>query len=89
MKKMGNHRLDNVKDALRFLKKRHPNDQVTQKICDNALEDADAAAYLEYMKQQEAKMIGVRNPAFDGDMVGYPEDDIVDYYGLDEDEKKK
>jgi hypothetical protein len=25
-----------------------------------------------------AKMIGVRNPAFDGDMIGYPDDDFRD-----------
>lgn len=35
-------------------------------------------------------MIGVRNPAYDGDMVGYPDDDFVDYYGLDdEDDSQK
>jgi hypothetical protein len=33
---------------------------------------------------EEAKMIGVRNPAFDGDMVGWLDDDFDD---SDEDEE--
>jgi hypothetical protein len=36
---------------------------------------------------QEAKMIGVRNPAFDGDMVGWLDDDF-DYDDKDDDEDK-
>ena len=35
---------------------------------------------------EEAKMIGVRNPAFDGDMVGWLDDDFEDE---DEDEEKR
>jgi hypothetical protein len=36
---------------------------------------------------EEAKMIGVRNPAFDGDMVGWLDDDFDD--DEDETDKKK
>jgi hypothetical protein len=48
---------------------------------------------LDNERIQEAKMIGIRNPAFDGDFVGYPEDDF-DKPGLngkktDDDEEKK
>jgi hypothetical protein len=35
---------------------------------------------------REAKMIGVRNPSFDGDYIGYPDDDFSDD---DEDENEK
>jgi hypothetical protein len=38
---------------------------------------------------EEAKMIGVRNPAYDGDMVGWLDDDFDDdNEDNDEDEKK-
>ncbi|MBZ0281784.1 MAG: hypothetical protein K8L97_13680 [Anaerolineae bacterium] len=53
--------------------------------------DSSKRAYLETLidklrkgirhaeeKERDAKMIGVRNPSFDGDMVGYPEDDFDD-----------
>jgi hypothetical protein len=33
----------------------------------------------------EAKMLGLRNPAFDGDYVGYPNDD----FDNDDDNEKK
>jgi hypothetical protein len=35
---------------------------------------------------REAKMIGVRNPSFDGDYIGYPEDDFTD--DADDDDEK-
>ncbi len=37
----------------------------------------------------EAKMIGLRNPAFDGDMVGWLDDDFDDSEAEDEDDKKQ
>jgi hypothetical protein len=36
----------------------------------------------------EAKMIGVRNPAFEGDMIGWLDDDF-DWDELDEERKKR
>ncbi len=51
----------------------------------NILSDLELGMISAEEAIEEAKMIGVRNPAFDGDMVGWLDDDFDDD---DEDERK-
>jgi hypothetical protein len=85
---MGKRYLGSARGIIRLVRGKLKDPALKQYLSE-AIDDIDTAEFLYGKQIQEAKMIGVRNPAFDGDMVGYPEDDIVDYYGLDEDEKKK
>lgn len=45
---------------------------------DDVMRDIDKGVFLYEEWIQEAKMIGIRNPAFDGDMVGWLDDDFDD-----------
>jgi uncharacterized membrane protein len=56
---------------------------VAKKI-DNLIFHLDEGVTLAEEAVTEAKMLGLRNPAFDGDYVGYPNDDFDD-----EDDQKK
>jgi hypothetical protein len=87
MAKTGNHRSENAKTRIRLIKS-YLNNPVIKQLCDETIEDIDASMDIEYMKHQEAKMIGVRNPAYDGDMVGYPEDDFTGYPDNDDEDEK-
>jgi hypothetical protein len=51
----------------------------------NILSDLELGMISAEEAIEEAKMIGVRNPAYDGDMVGWLDDDFDE----DDDEKKK
>lgn len=45
---------------------------------DDILDQIDRGIYTYEKWIEEAKMIGVRNPAFDGDYVGWLDDDVED-----------
>lgn len=66
------------KSVLGGLKKLHSmeKDRATRAYIDALIEDQKAGINSVSGEIQAAKMIGVRNPAFDGDYVGYPEDDF-------------
>jgi hypothetical protein len=64
--------MSGVRDVIRHLKDRP---QLQDKLRDS-LQDMHTADFLYERRIEEAKMIGVRNPAFDGDLIGYPEDDF-------------
>lgn len=89
---MGKRYLTSARGLIRAVRAKL-KDPALKEYLSEAIDDINTAEFLHEKEVQEAKMIGVRNPAFDGDMVGYPDDDIVDYYGLDklddEDKKKK
>jgi hypothetical protein len=62
-------------------------DQHRRWLLQRTIEDVEDAKISADEAIEEAKMIGVRNPAFDGDMVGWLDDDFDDEE--DEDDKKK
>jgi len=56
----------------------------------DVLNDLRRADFIYEKMIEDAKMIGVRNPAFDGDMIGYPEDDLKkDDDSTDENDQQK
>lgn len=67
--------------------RRHSKDPVLNKLLDEGLENIDLGTYVYEQRIEESKMIGVRNPAFDGDMVGWLDDDF-DYDDKDETDDK-
>lgn len=83
---MKNDYLRLSKSILRELKQTE-KDKSRKAALDDAMFYIDRGAVLDDMRIQEAKMIGVRNPAFDGDMVGWLDDDFDDFD--DDDDKKK
>jgi hypothetical protein len=68
---------------------RHIKDPELREEMHDGLDDLKRADSLWNQWIQEGKMIGVRNPAFDGDMVGYPEDDFDKSDDEDEESNKK
>jgi hypothetical protein len=55
---------------------------------EGAIEDLDILAHVQEKEIRDAKMIGVRNPAFDGDYIGYPEDDFENEEKSDDEDSK-
>jgi hypothetical protein len=80
-------RFQHVLVRLRDLR-RIERDKAKRAYLDALINDQQDA--LEHYSDEirEAKMIGVRNPSFDGDYIGYPDDDFSDDAD-DEDEKRK
>ncbi len=73
-----------AKQILRRMSQLEKDPQKKQDLND-ALDQIDRGIYSYEQWIQDAKMIGVRNPSFDGDMVGWLDDDFDD----DDDEDKK
>jgi hypothetical protein len=57
-------------------------------MVDNTLEFLEHAQYSYSRQIEEAKMIGLRNPSFDGDMIGWLDDDF-DWDDMPDNRKKK
>jgi hypothetical protein len=64
-----------VKTRLRRMIKLE-TDPVKEKDLVDMLKLLDRHLATEKQWREAAKMIGVRNPAFDGDYIGYPDDDF-------------
>ncbi len=58
-------------------------------LLQRTIEDVEDARISADEAIEEAKMIGVRNPAFDGDMVGWLDDDFDTDDDETDDKKKK
>jgi len=58
--------------------KREIKDPELRRDMENGLEALDKADYVYEKWIDEAKMIGVRNPSFDGDYIGWLDDDVED-----------
>jgi hypothetical protein len=65
----------NVLRGLRKLLKEE-TDPARRTFIKTLIEDMEAGNALNERQIRAAKMIGVRNPFFDGDLIGYPEDDF-------------
>ncbi len=65
-------------NVLRGLRKLYKTevDQARRAFLKTLIEDMEAGNILTEKQIYAAKMIGIRNPAFDGDLIGYPEDDF-------------
>jgi hypothetical protein len=72
---MRNKHMDLARWTLRRVRRELKDPHLREDI-DDALGDLDRAEFVYGKWIDDAKMIGVRNPAFDGDYVGYPEDDF-------------
>jgi len=70
-------RLENVLSRLRALY-RMETDRAKREFIRVTIEDQQMGIRAVEKDIQDAKMIGVRNPSFDGDMIGYPDDDFKD-----------
>ncbi len=75
-----------AKSALRGMLKTEKDPKKRDDIY-SILKDIDRGIFSYEEAIEAAKMIGVRNPAFDGDYIGCPEDDFDD--DEDDDKKKK
>jgi hypothetical protein len=87
---MSNRFLKHVLSGLRDMQ-RMERSRAKREFIDVLIEDQKAGMDMIDSQLFAAKMIGVRNPAFDGDMVGYPEDDFdedEDDEGEEDDERK-
>lgn len=62
-----------VRRVAQHLKERAVKDELYDALVDLKLADK---TYERWIK--EARMTGLRNPSFDGDEVGYPDDDFDD-----------
>lgn len=75
---------ERAKATFRAVKRLLKDQPKIQREIDDGLEDMDKADYLYGKLIEDAKMIGVRNPAFDGDYIGWLDDDVE----TDEDDDK-
>jgi hypothetical protein len=66
-----------VKQGLKVLLRKEKDPKVRSFI-QGLLDDLENCVFSYEQQIQAAKMIGVRNPFFDGDEIGYPEDDFDD-----------
>jgi hypothetical protein len=82
----GNIYHHNVLRGLRNLIKIE-RDKAKRAYLNSLVDDQLAGNDLNEERIAAAKMLGVRNPAFDGDYVGYPDDDFDE--DEDEDNPKK
>jgi hypothetical protein len=73
-----------AKRVLRRMRQAEKDPQKKQDFSD-VLRAIDKGIYSYEEWLQEAKMLAIRNPAFDGDMVGWLDDDLDD----DEDDEQK
>jgi hypothetical protein len=74
---MNNRFFDNAKRIIRLAISKETDPKIKKDLQD-AITDINSGIIVEHRKQQDAKMIGIRNPSFDGDYVGFPEDDFDD-----------
>ncbi|HEX2907760.1 MAG TPA: hypothetical protein VHO69_12905 [Phototrophicaceae bacterium] len=72
---MRNADLERAKSALRRLLQ-HEKDAQKRYDIENIIESINRGIYTYEQAIRAAKMIGLRNPSFDGDEVGYPDDDF-------------
>ncbi len=72
---MTNWRLQAVLRGLRNLRGME-HERAKRAYIDSLIDDQRAGMAFVEQQIEETKMIGVRNPAFDGDRVGYPDDDF-------------
>jgi hypothetical protein len=70
-------RLDKALARLYFLRSSE-KDGHRRWLLQRTIEDVEDARISADEAIEQAKMIGVRNPAFDGDMVGWLDDDFDD-----------
>lgn len=70
-----NLHMEHAKRVFRRVKAKLKDKDLKDDI-EDGLRSLDTADYLYEKWIDEAKMIGVRNPAFDGDMVGWLDDDF-------------
>jgi hypothetical protein len=66
--------------AKRILRKliQYEKDPLKRSDLRDALSQMEQRVYSYEQWIKDAKMMGIRNPAFDGDEIGYPEDDFDD-----------
>jgi hypothetical protein len=72
---MRNYWIDNARRSLRKLMDAE-SDSFKRKFIHDTLDDINRGAFTYEQWILDAKMIGIRNPAFEGDYIGYPEDDF-------------
>lgn len=58
--------------------RQHESDRKKRDDIDDILDQIDRGIYTYEKWIDEAKMIGVRNPSFDGDYIGWLDDDVED-----------
>jgi hypothetical protein len=72
-----NRHLQLAKSGLRNLL-RHEKDAAKRNYIQNIIGDIDRGVMTYEQWIKDAKMIGFRNPSFDDDSIGYPDDDFDD-----------
>lgn len=74
---MANWRYESAKsqayDILSYTKDKH-----LQKLARGIIDDINAGQYIDERRINDLKMWALRNPGFDGDEVGRPDDDFDD-----------
>lgn len=85
---MTNRYLESAKSALRRIRK-HTRDSAVRDEITSVIGDIDRGSYTYEQTIRDAKMIGVRNPAFDGDYIGYLNDDFENENKPDDDDDSK
>lgn len=84
---MTNRYLESAKTTARKIRRSLVNKE-DKRLIDDLIDDIDKGIFIDEQRIQEAKMIGLRNPSFDGDMIGWLDDDFDDD-DPDEDEQGK
>lgn len=72
---MADRYMERAKAVMRRLI-RHESDPVKKEDMKDVVDDLNMSIWVTEQRILDAKMIGVRNPSFDGDEVGYPDDDF-------------
>lgn len=85
---MSNWWLESVLRGLRKLRKAE-KDPTKREFIKTLIDNQESGIDLTNRQIYAAKMIGVRNPAYDGDYIGYPEDDFENAEKTDDDEDSK
>lgn len=87
---MGSNRYqERAKATFRAVKRLLKDQPKLRREIQDGLDDMDKADFVYEKWIDEAKMIGVRNPSFDGDYVGWLDDDVDSKEDEDDEDKPK